>query len=131
MGGEEETEEETEEIETEETASAAPTTMLGGGLMSMVARGESAGAGAGVVASRATTAAGTEAELEVPPPPPPPTLYVLGTLLTDKTDPDEGLSALGGSLGGGCGLLVRLSGTHGDGVDWDMTVDVGLTCGCG
>ena len=35
--------------------------------MSVVARGERAGAGAGVVASRATTDAGTDAELDVLP----------------------------------------------------------------
>jgi hypothetical protein len=40
---------------------------LGGGLISVVARGDNAGAGAGVVANRATTAAGTDAELDVLP----------------------------------------------------------------
>lgn len=40
---------------------------LGGGLIRVVARGDSAGAGAGVVANRATTAAGTDAELDVLP----------------------------------------------------------------
>ena len=44
-----------------------PMATFGGGLMSVVARGDKAGAGAGVVAKRATTAAGTDAELEVLP----------------------------------------------------------------
>lgn len=48
-------------------ASAPAIATFGGGLMSVVARGERAGAGAGVVASRATTAAGTDAELDVLP----------------------------------------------------------------
>jgi len=68
--------------------------MFGGGFIKVVALGESAGAGAGVVANRATTAAGTEAELEVPP-----ERTALSTVIPG--DPDAGLSALGGSFGGG------------------------------
>ena len=68
--------------------------MFGGGLINVVALGESAGAGAGVVASRATTAAGIEAELEVPP-----ERTALSTAMPGG--PDAGLSALGGSFGGG------------------------------
>lgn len=84
-----------------EVAASAPpaTTTFGGGLTSVVARGDRAGVGAGAVARRATTAAGTEAELEVLP-----TGgiglkadAVAGLLLVWAA----GLSALGGSLGGG------------------------------
>lgn len=65
--------------------------------MSVVARGESAGAGAGAVAKRATTDAGTDAELDV--------LAVRGLNPPDdmtvfKTGP-AGLKVRGGSLGGG------------------------------
>ena len=88
------------------TAASAPIATLGGGLIKVVARGDSAGAGAGVVANLATTAAGTEAELEV-------LLDICdlyeaagtelrtGTLPVAPAPELRGLKALGGSFGGG------------------------------